>query len=583
MKDLFGHVKIPNFDAASYIDKTSSNSTKNAPNIGIAVSGGGYRSLFTGGGALEAFDNRTVNSTNPDHLGGLLQSSTYLTGLSGGSWLVGSIYMNNFSSVSQLQTHGDNARIWQFSNTVFEGPYTSIIQIVDTVEYWHDLIDAVDGKSNAGYPVSITDYWYGHPTCSTSKTNGSRGRALSWQLINATHGGPNYTWSSIAQTPHFQNGDVPMPAIVADARYPGATKVKLNATEMEFNPWEFGTWDPTINGFVPMEFLGSRFIDGQLPQDESCVRGYDNAGFAMGTSSSIFNSFAVKLDTTNLPDFAKSALSSILGDLRKENETIALYGPNPFYHYHNQPFASQQTLDLADGGENGENIPLHSLIQPNRNVDVILAIDSSADVNNWPDGSALVRTYERSLNSTGIGKGTAFPSIPGQSTFINQGLNTRPTFFGCNTSNLTGPAPLIIYLPNYPYITYSNVSTFDLDYSNSQRDAILTNGYDVATMANNTRDANWTSCAACAILSRSFERTNTRVPDFCSTCFDKYCWDGTVDNSNHPPYSPNAVLGTVSTGSDASGGSNKSAAAIIMPSVFGILVAVGTTLLNLGW
>lgn len=159
MKDLFGHVKIPNFDAASYIDKISSNSTKNAPNIGIAVSGGGYRSLFTGGGALEAFDNRTTNSTNPDHLGGLLQSSTYLTGLSGGSWLVGSMYMNNFSSVSQLQTHGDDARIWQFSNTVFEGPDTSTIQIVDTVEYWHDLIDAVDGKSNAGYPVTITDYW----------------------------------------------------------------------------------------------------------------------------------------------------------------------------------------------------------------------------------------------------------------------------------------------------------------------------------------------------------------------------------------------------------------------------------------
>lgn len=157
MKDFFGHVQIPNFDAPAYIDKISSNSTTNAPNIGIAVSGGGYRALLNGGGALEAFDKRTFNATSLGHLGGLLQSSTYLTGLSGGSWLVGSMYMNNFSSVSELQTHG-NARIWQFSNTVFEGP-TSGIDIINTVQYWHELINAVQGKADAGYPVTLTDYW----------------------------------------------------------------------------------------------------------------------------------------------------------------------------------------------------------------------------------------------------------------------------------------------------------------------------------------------------------------------------------------------------------------------------------------
>jgi lysophospholipase len=30
-------------------------------------------------------------------------------------------------------------------------------------------------------------------------------------------------------------------------------------------------------------------------------------------------------------------------------------------------------------------------------------------------------------------------------------------------------------------------------------------------------------------LSRSLYRTNTDVPDVCNKCFDKYCWNGDID------------------------------------------------------
>ncbi len=93
MQDLLGRLNITGFDASSYI----SNHTKNIsalPNIGIAFSGGGYRALLNGAGALQAFDNREANGTAPGHLGGLLQASTYVAGLSGGSWLVGSIFVS---------------------------------------------------------------------------------------------------------------------------------------------------------------------------------------------------------------------------------------------------------------------------------------------------------------------------------------------------------------------------------------------------------------------------------------------------------------------------------------------------------
>merc|ERR1711881_741069 len=73
-----------------------------------------------------------------------------------------------------------------------------------------------------------------------------------------------------------------------------------------------------------------------------------------------------------------------------------------------------------------------------------------------------------------IANGTAFPSIPAQNTFGNLGLNNRPTFFGCNSSNTSSTTPLIVYLPNSPYTYHSNVSTFQLEYTKEQQYAIPT-------------------------------------------------------------------------------------------------------------
>ncbi|KAJ9269893.1 hypothetical protein DTO212C5_4067 [Paecilomyces variotii] len=540
MKDFFGHVTVANFDAAGYIDKVANNVSA-LPNIAVAVSGGGYRALMNGAGAIKAFDSRTENATASGHLGGLLQSSTYVAGLSGGSWLVGSIYVNNFTTISALQTTVKGSSVWEFGNSIFEGPDDGGLQILDTADYFKQIRDMVAGKADAGFPTSITDYW---------------GRALSYQLINATDGGPNYTWSSIALTQDFQQGNMPMPLVVSDGRNPGELLVGSNSTVFEFNPWEFGSFDPTLYGFAPLEYLGTKFVDGEVPSNESCVRGFDNAGYVMGTSSTLFNQFLLQINSTGLPSFLKDIFTKILEDIGQDNEDIAEYEPNPFYGLGNRtsPFATQQSLNMVDGGEDLQNIPLHPLIQPERHVDVIFAVDSSADTDySWPNGTSLVATYERSLNRTGIANGTAFPAIPDQNTFVNLGLNTRPTFFGCNSSNITGTAPLIVYIPNYPYMAFSNVSTFDPSYNNTQRDAIILNGYNVATMGNATRDSDWPSCVACAILSRSLERTNTAVPDTCNQCFSKYCWNGQVNSTTPSNYDPTPDL-TVQSLSDAAVG-----------------------------
>ncbi|KAJ5633101.1 hypothetical protein N7490_009440 [Penicillium lividum] len=528
MIQFFARLDLGNLNGSSYIEKNSANASA-LPNIGIAASGGGYRALMNGGGALQAFDSRTVNSSLPGHLGGILQSATYLTGLSGGSWLVGSIYLNNFTDITTLR---DSKNVWLFQDSILVGPTQSKNFDVRTIEYFLQIQDAVSGKYSAGYNTSITDYW---------------GRALAYQLINATEGGIDYTWSSIALSTDFQRGGMPMPIIVADGRAPGEVLIPENTTVFEFNPWEFGTFNPPLEAFAPVQFLASKFSSGVLPTAEKCVRGFDNAGFLMGTSSSLFNQAFLTINNTEASQAMKNSINRILGSIGEANNDIAVYEPNPFYLYTSKSeYANSTVLSLVDGGEDLQNIPLEPLLQPQRKVDVIIALDSSADTSTrWPNGTAMVATYQRSLSSLGHSSGLTFPSVPDQNTFINLGLNYHPTFFGCNSSNVSGSAPLVVYIPNAPYVYHSNVSTFDLQYNTTERNAIIENGYDVATLGNATVDPDWATCLGCAILSRSLERTSTAVPERCMMCFQRYCWNGTTNTTDPGNYDPSYKLSQV--------------------------------------
>ena len=97
-----------------------------------------------------------------------------------------------------------------------------------------------------------------------------------------------------------------MPIIVADERSPGELIVALNSTVFEFNPFEMGSFDPTTFGFAPLKYIGSKFDGGNLAPDENCVTGFDNFGFVLGTSASLFNQFFLRLDKNkSLPGVLK--------------------------------------------------------------------------------------------------------------------------------------------------------------------------------------------------------------------------------------------------------------------------------------
>ncbi|RAK90711.1 lysophospholipase phospholipase [Aspergillus costaricaensis CBS 115574] len=538
LKEFFGHVEIGCFDALDYLDTSDSSSL---PNVAIAISGGGMRAMLNGAGALKAFDSRTEGTAAQGQLGGLLQSATYVSALSGGSWLLSSVFMNNFTTISALQD-----TFWDFSSaSILEGPAT-----MEPTDFWGNVTAQVKAKRAAGFTTTDADIW---------------GRAEGYYFLNSSHGGVDIHWSSITKTQAFQHGDMPLPLVVVDGQSfadandePGEDKPIY-----EVSPWEFGTYDNNMYGFAPLEYLGTRFVNGQVPENETCVRGFDSAGFITGTSSDIWNENGADIAatlraaigdvSTNTTEGALEVellsyiLEEVMGAVSSNNTATsgpAAYEPNPFYGYNanTSPFANTTRLTVVDGGEDEENIPLNPLIQRKRDVDVIFAIDSN---NNdagykWPTGESLIATYERTL--AGYANDTSFPSIPDGNTFVNLGLISHPTFFGCNSSNMTTPAPLIVYLPNHPVTYMSNTTTTDTTFNTTARDAMITNGFNVATQANGTLDNEWTTCVGCAVLSRSFDRTNTPVPAACEQCFQRYCWNGTLDTSTPAVYDPSVIF-----------------------------------------
>ena len=104
------------------------------------------------------------------------------------------------------------------------------------------------------------------------------------------------------------------------------------------------------------------------------------------------------------------------------------------------------------------------------------------------------------------------PFIPDNSTFINEGLNTRATFFGCDEPDTT----FIVYLPNKEYSYDSGEPTSKIVYSKTETRGMIANGMQVATQDG---EAGWGLCMACAIKNR-----DEQLPDGCKACFDKHCY-----------------------------------------------------------
>lgn len=294
LKDFFTRSFKGFSNDTSIIEKLLENES-DVPKIAVACSGGGYRAMLSGAGMLAAMDNRT-DGANQHGLGGLLQGTTYLSGLSGGNWLVGTLAYNNWTSVQDIvRNMSIDDSIWDISNSIVN---PGGINIFSSASRWDDISDAVEAKKDAGFNTSFTDVW---------------GRALSYNFFpSLKDGGVGLTWDTLRDAEVFKNAEMPFPMSIAVGRYPGSSVINLNATNFEFNPFEMGSWDYTLQSFTDVKYVGTNVSNGVPVEEGKCIAGYDNAGFVMGTSSSLFNQFLLQLNTTDLPSFLYKLASSWL-------------------------------------------------------------------------------------------------------------------------------------------------------------------------------------------------------------------------------------------------------------------------------
>ncbi|EST06347.1 Lysophospholipase, catalytic domain protein [Kalmanozyma brasiliensis GHG001] len=493
--------------------------TSRLPRLGFALSGGGLRAMLVGTGTLQGFDGRNATA-NTRGTGGLLQLAEYVAGLSGGSWATASLAMNDWPTTQSLKD-----TVWNLRSNL-------VVPADGKVGFYASIVAAVAGKRHEGYQTSLTDYF---------------GLSIADKILNGSRIGNKFSieWSDVRNTSSFTDASMPYPIIIADEREPGELIIPRNTTIWEFNPYEFGTWNPNVSAFIPIDILGSSLNNGTsvLPNGE-CVGGYETVAWVTGTSATLFSGLYLSLLTTSSDSIIVSALRQIAQAVSDDQNDVSSV-PNPFFGYTSE-ISDLRNITLVDGGLDNENIPLWTLVEPARGLDAIIAIDSSADVSSWPNASAI---YQTSLRATDPAYAQyAFPKIPDTNTVINRGLNTRPVFYGCNASEATNAGssfngtktPLIVYLPSYPYSYLANTSTFKLDYSSAQAQGVIDNSVDVASLGG--ADSTWPTCLGCALLQRGFERSATTVPEVCTQCLEKWCWDG-VTNTTQPSWSYSPAIG----------------------------------------
>ena len=515
------------------------------PVLGIACSGGGIRAALYAAGVMQALDSRT--SASP--IRGVFQLSSYITGLSGGSWLVTSAAANNYPMVSELVSG------WKLEMDMVQPGGINAFRNAQFIDQIHDTSKI---KKDAGYNISLTDLW---------------GRALSYHFAPGTT--PDNFYTNSPSTAHgagdlisglrnmrtFQKFQVPLPMVVSDHKplneteinsssvpVSGSTYIPLSAPVYECSPFEFGSFDPQLSAFIPSELLGTSLSSGKpfIPSSvkksskpsayKKCVRGFDQLSFIMGSSATLFN--AVTGVPAKYNEVFKKMIQKI-ADTALDRSFTARY-PNPFRGV-NGPISFDRSnsdeLVIVDGGENGENIPFNPLLAPARQVDVILAADASGDSKSssvigagWPNGKGMINTFLRVHKVLPLGTAN-FPPVPLNSTvWEEKGYASRPTFFGCNVSSQEGNGgyPLVIYLPNSQsqsgYLT--NTSTFKLQYSKDESSSFLNSVMDSTTKPRiqNRIDKDWATCLSCGLIDRARNRLGITRSTSCESCFKRYCY-----------------------------------------------------------
>lgn len=100
----------------------------------------------------------------------------------------------------------------------------------------------------------------------------------------------------------------------------------------------------------------------------------------------------------------------------------------------------------------------------------------------------------------------------------------------------------MLYAADQPYTAYTNISFTSSAWTENQVRLLTDNGLHLISQDSNRLAENWTTCLACAAISKSLSRLGMSDPEACQRCWNRYCWDGTEVDADPSFLSPYLIL-----------------------------------------
>jgi len=383
---------------------------KQVPKIALVASGGGYRAMLSTVGSLIAAESI-----------GLLDAVTWLVGLSGSTWAIGSW----ITSTSRLNTFK------QYLITKVRKPFKTINKHEINL-----LFNSLMTKFAFDQKITFVDIY---------------GSLLANRLLD-NFGDTRHRIHLSTQADHIKNGAVPFPIYTATR-----TGKAITPTWYEFHPYEIGSL--ALNMYIPTWAYGRRFHAGisvDYPPEQSL-------GFHFGTFGSAFAAdFKTMIDELLSgmdPGKKRDAFAIIFNEMlkttpvQKTAEKRIKWSwaeiPNFTAGMLQSPIKDQNIIKLTDAGLDF-NLPYPPISgkRKSRKADIIVFLDYSGNV----ESSSEIKKVEQYARNNKL----PFPTIN------YTGLAQRAVSVFKDENNRE--APVVIYMPLIKdkalWNTYKNFSAF---------------------------------------------------------------------------------------------------------------------------
>jgi phospholipase A2 len=387
------------------------------PNIVMIHSGGGYRAMHCTTGSL--YGAKKI---------GLLDATTYQTGLSGSTWAIAPWISTGMP-------------LKKFKQYIIDCASQSFTDPTDAEELL--IFEAARVKSTYGQPKTPVDLY---------------GDLLGNRLLSAAGDDRHMIYLS-EQAKKIQNGKLPYPIYTA---IDGDENIVENQTWYEFTPHEIG--NPIDNVYVPTWGYGRKFKEGKSVDNAP----EKNLSYHMGTWGSAFGASIKTVEKETAKTIGHwECVEKLLEPIEGERP-LEFYALIASYAYKmNTGKAEPKTKKFVDAGLDF-NLPVSPIsgLCPERKADVMIICDASAGT----IGNELRKTAEYMKKHN-----LPFPQI----NLENIDKKTISVFKDKTDPNV----PVVIYLPRIsdqqlwennksnPQFAHYNLSGFDLEYETNHASA----------------------------------------------------------------------------------------------------------------